>query len=126
MKLRLGIAITLIVVCVGFALYCIARLNNGAQELEQALKTAMAAAVNETPDWQVATDEVTRLWQRERGFLHILLPHTNLNELEWAIGALPEYLALGDRELFIEHSVRGLQCLRTIREMERLSLGNIF
>ena len=126
MKLRLGVAVGLIVLSVGFALYCILRLDSAAGELERAIETAMAAAVNETPDWPAATEEVTRIWQRERGFLHILLPHANLNELEWAIGALPLYLALGDRELFIEHSVRGLQCLNTIREMERPSLGNIF
>jgi|GEM_PF-1502721 len=126
MKLRLGVAIGLIVLSVGFALYCIARLNNAADELEQALETAMAAALEQSPNWFAATEEVLRIWQRERGFLHILLPHANLNELEWAIGALPMYLELDDRDLFVEHSIRGLQCLNTIREMERPSLGNIF
>ena len=126
MKLRLSVAIGLIVLSVGFALYCILRLNAAAEELTHALESAMAAAVEQSPAWGPATEEVLRLWQRERGFLHILLPHANLNELEWAIGALPMYLELGDHELFIEHSIRGLQCLNTIREMERPSLGNIF
>ena len=126
MKLRLGVAIGLIVLSVGFALYCILRVNTAAEELTHALETAMAAALEQSPDWPAATEEVQRLWQRERSFLHILLPHANLNELEWAIGALPMYLELGDHALFIEHSIRGLQCLNTIREMERPSLGNIF
>ena len=126
MKLRLSVAIGLIVLSVAFALYCVLRVNAATAELEQAIETAMAAALEQSPAWGPATDEVLRIWQRERAFLHILLPHTNLNELEWAIGALPRFFELGDHELFIEHSVRGLQCLNTIREMERPSLGNIF
>jgi len=126
MKLRLSIAIGLIVLSVAFALYCVLRVNAASAELEQALKTAMAAALEQSPAWAPATDEVLRIWQRERSFLHILLPHTNINELEWAIGALPMYLALGDHGLFVEHTIRSLQCLNTIREMERPSLGNIF
>jgi len=126
MKVRLVASIVLIVVALGFAFYCLWRVESTAQTLAEALETAMVAAHTQAPNWQEATDEVVRLWESQRAFLHILMPHQNINELEWAIGALPFYLELGDVDLFVEHSVRGLQCLNTIREMERPTLGNIF
>jgi len=126
MKLRVGVAIALIVLAVGFALYCIFRVNRATDELAAAIETAMTAALEQSPEWEYVTQDLVRLWQRERAFLHILLPHMNLNELEWAIGSLPTYQRLGDHALFVEQSVRGLQCLQTIREMERPTLGNIF
>ena len=126
MKLRVGISIGLIVLAVGFALYCIFRVNRAALELSAAVETAMDAAIQDAPNWQEATDEVIQIWERERGFLHILFPHVNINELEWAIGAMQHFQRLGDHALFIEQSVRSLQCLNTIREMERPTFGNIF
>jgi len=126
MKLRLAIAITLIALSLGGALFCLAHLNRVTDELAEAIGTAMAAATVEAFDWEAATDEVMRLMERHESFLHILLPHVNLNELEWAVGALPEYLKQRDKALYIEQCVRGLQCVNTIREMERPSLGNIF
>ena len=126
MKLRLTIAITLIALSVGMAVFCMLRLNRVTDELSAAIETAMAAAALESPDWQSATDEVMRLWERDQGFMHILLPHVNLNELEWTLGALPLYLQQRDKALYIEQCVRGLQCVKTVREMERPTLGNVF
>jgi len=126
MKSRLITAIVLLVVSVGAAIFCVLHLNRCAKELGGALETALASAATQSPAWEDATGEVLRLWERDREFLHVLLPHVNLNELEWTIGALPEYLAQRDKALYVEQCVRGLQCLNTVREMERPSLGNIF
>lgn len=126
MKIRVGISIGLIVLALSFAFYCILRLNRATDELRQATEAALLAATEQSPDWLAATDEVARLWERERGFMHILFPHMNINELEWSIGAMQHYQRLGDHALFIESSVRALQCLNTVREMERPTLGNIF
>jgi len=101
-------------------------VNRIAQELGGALETALACAVKESFGWEEATQEVERIWDKHEGFLHILLPHVNLNELEWTIGALPAYLEQRDKALYVEQCVRGLQCVNTVREMERPSWGNIF
>ncbi|MCL2195624.1 MAG: DUF4363 family protein [Oscillospiraceae bacterium] len=126
MKLRLITAICLIVLAVGFSVFCLAYVNRTTRQLTHALELALEAAQEQSPAWADATEDVTRLWQRSRSFLHVLFPHQNLNELEWAVGALPKYQRMGDAPLFIEHAVRGLQTVNTIREMERLTLGNIF
>jgi hypothetical protein len=126
MKSRLITAIALLAVSVGAAVLCVVHVNKCADELGGALETALASAATESPGWEDATGEVLRVWEEHGEFLHILLPHVNLNELEWTIGALPEYLAQRDRPLFVEQCVRGLQCLETVREMERPSWGNIF
>ena len=126
MKLRLGIAAALIALAVGAAVFCLLRLNTITDELTGAVETAMAAAATESPYWEAATEEVIRLLKRHEGFMHILLPHVNLNELEWTLGALPVYLEQRDKALYIEQCVRGLQCVNTVREMERLSWGNVF
>ena len=126
MKLRLAVAIGLIMLCVGMAIFSLFRLDASAREISWAIEIAMHAAIEESPGWEAATDEVIRLLERDKGFMHILLPHVNLNELEWAIGSLPEYFRQSDKALYVEMCVRGLQCLNTIREMERPNLGNIF
>ncbi|MDR2525923.1 MAG: DUF4363 family protein [Oscillospiraceae bacterium] len=126
MKLRLIVSICLLVLALGAALGFGAYLDYSAQTLNAALQHALDAALRQSPDWQSATAEVERLWARDKGVLHILLPHVNLNELEWALGTLPEYLRERDAALYVEQCVRSIQCLRTIRETERPSLGNIF
>jgi len=126
MKSRLITAIALLVVAVGTAVFCMLHVNRCAGELTDALEAALTCAATESPEWEEATGEVLRVWDRHENFLHILLPHVNLNELEWTIGALPAYLEQRDKALYIEQCVRGLQCVNTVREMERPSWGNIF
>jgi len=126
MKLRLLLAICLLVISVGTAVFCLAHLNRCTDALTEAIETAMRCAATESTQWAPATGEVERLWERHKEFLHILLPHINLNELEWALGALGEYQKQGDVPLYIEQCVRGLQCVNTVREMERPNWGNIF
>jgi len=126
MKSRLITAIALLVLSLGMAVFCVFHVGKIAKELGGALETAMACAAAESPGWEEATDEVLRVWDKHEGFLHILLPHVNLNELEWTIGALPAYLEQRDKTLYLEQCVRGLQCVKTVREMERPSWGNIF
>ncbi len=126
MKLRLIIAVCLLVVSVGAALGFAAFLDHSARELETALNVALEAALSESQDWDDATQEVDRLWRRDKEWIHVLLPHINLNELEWALQTLPEYRRQNEAELYIEQCVRSIQCVRTIREMERPTFGNVF
>ena len=126
MKLRMVLAIGLLAVSVGLAVFCLVHLDRRTDALTEALETAMRCAATHSPDWALATGEVRRLWERDRNFLHILLPHINLNELEWALGSLGEYQKQGDAALYIEQCVRGLQCVNTVREMETPNWGNIF
>ena len=126
MKLRIVIAAALMAAAIGTAVVCVLRLNACTKEMSGAIETALARAVTDDPGWEAASEEVARLWERDDEFLHTLLPHVNLNELEWALGAMPEYLGQRDRALYAEQCVRALQCLRTIRDMERPSWGNIF
>ncbi|MDR3312844.1 MAG: DUF4363 family protein [Oscillospiraceae bacterium] len=126
MRIRLIAAICLLVFALGAALGFAAFLEHAAKELETALTTALEDALTESPGWETATQEVTRLWARDKGLMHVLLPHVNLNELEWALGTLPEYQREQEATLYVEQCVRGIQCIRTIREMERPTIGNIF
>ena len=126
MKIRLIVAISLLALCVGGALFCMLHTKRCAGELTRSLETALAASAIEGVNWAEATSEALAIWERDRNFYHILLPHVNLNELEWALGSLPEYLVRREQKLYIEQCVRAIQCVNTIREMEMPSLGNIF
>jgi hypothetical protein len=126
MKLRLIVALCLLVVSLATALGFAAFLDHSTEELESALTNALEAALTEAPNWEAATNEITRLWERDKGLMHVLLPHVNLNELEWALGTLPEFEREQEATLYVEQCVRGLQCIKTVREMEMPSWGNIF
>ena len=126
MKLRLIIAICLLVASLGTAIGFVTFLNRSANALEAALTEALEASLTESADWEAKTLEVVRLWERDKEVIHVLLPHINLNELEWALGTLPEYQKERETTLYIEQCVRGIQCVRTIREMEKPTWGNVF
>jgi len=126
MKIRMIVAIILLVICIGGAFFCMLHAKRRAGELAESLETALAASVIEGENWAAATSEALAIWERDRSFYHILLPHVNLNELEWALGSLPEYLVRREQKLYIELCVRAIQCVNTIREMEMPSFGNIF
>jgi len=126
MKTRLILTISLLAVCVGTAIFCMLHAGRRADVLASHLETAMAAAAIEGENWATATRDVLQTWERDSGFYHVLLPHVNLNELEWALGSMPEYLVQREQKLYIEMCVRAIQCVRTIREMETPNWGNIF
>ena len=126
MKARMITAIALLGLSVGMAVFSMLYVERCAGALEGALEKAMACTSMESTAWAAASDDVERVWARHKGFLHILLPHAVLNELEWAVGALPLHLEQRDKAMFVEQCVRGLQCLNTLREMERVSWGIIF
>ena len=126
MKARLIVAICLLTLSVGLAVFSMFHLYNCADELTYALETTMQSAALQSPNWPGTVDELQRVWDRHSSFFHIMQPHINLNELEWVIGSLKEYQQRGDVALFIEQCVRGLQCVKTIRDTERPNWGNIF
>ena len=125
MKTRLVVAICLLAVCLATALFCVWQLEARAKALQEGLEFALETALLDEPSAEI-TEEVLRIWRKSRPFLHILLPHMSLNELEWALGSLPEFQRQGERMLYIEHCVRAIQCVKTVREMERLNWSNVF
>jgi len=126
MKIRIIAASILLVICIGAPVFCMLHAKKCAGELSGQLETALAAAAVESTDWEKATQEATRIWERDKSFYHILLPHSNLNELEWSLGSLTEYLTQGEQKLYIEQCVRAMQCVNTLREMETPTWGNVF
>lgn len=126
MKARIITAIALLVLCVGMAVFDMLYVNQCAKELEAGLESCVAAAVARSPEWEDITNQTLRIWERDKSFYHILMPHTILNELEWTLGAIPEFLDQKDAALYIEQCVRGLQCLKTIREMEIPTWSTVF
>jgi len=126
MKIRIIVASILLVICIGIPIFCMLHAKKCAGELSAQLETALAAAAIESANWGEATQEATRIWERDKPFYHILLPHANLNELEWSLGSLTEYLAQDEQKLYIEQCVRAMQCVNTLREMETPTWGNVF
>lgn len=126
MKFRLAAAIVLLAASIASAAFCLAHINKCTDELDSALQAALACAAAQSDGWEDATAHVLRIWQSDRDFYHILLPHTNINELEWSIGSLPDFLAQRESKAYVEQCIRGLQCVKTVREMERVTWGSVF
>jgi hypothetical protein len=119
-------SILLLTGAIGAALVCGAHLEKTAGQLAAALTEGMVAAADETADLEPYAQKVKAIWDKNDAFYHCLLPHSSLNELEWTLGTLEGYTAPEERELFFESCVRGLQCVATLREMEKPTWGNIF
>jgi hypothetical protein len=126
MKLRLVISSLLVTCALGTAVLCGLHLKNFGKTFAAQLEAAAQSGIAQNETWDAATQTVLETWSRNEAFLHILLPHPNINELEWAVSALPDYCRQREPELYLEQCVRALSCLETILEMEKPRLGNIF
>ncbi|MDR1463908.1 MAG: DUF4363 family protein [Oscillospiraceae bacterium] len=126
MKLRTGIAVGLLAVCLAAALGTHRLLDRRTEALTGALQTALQSALDDAPDWSGNTEEVLAQWERCKGLMHVMLPHISLNELELSLGSLRKYCEEKKTDLYLEQCLRGIECVRIVREMERPLPGNIF
>jgi hypothetical protein len=125
-KLRLTAAVLFLVLALGTAIGCGIHLDRLSEKMSAQLEEAIAACVQKAPDWAEQTDAVTKTWEKNKGFLHVMLPHQNINELEWAITSLKSYCDKREATLYLEQCVRALGCVATIVELEKPNFGNIF
>ena len=93
---------------------------------EEELAVARRAA--ETADYSGATAALDRLkegWQRRQVYLHIIVPHNEVDQAQELIDLCRLALRRQDKDAFLTAAVRLQSQLDLLREIEQLSIKNV-
>ncbi len=71
------------------------------------------------------TEKVVEAWYDSSAFLHSLVAHEGMDELEKSITSLPLLVEHSDREEYINECIRAVNQIDNLIDSERLNIGNV-
>jgi len=71
------------------------------------------------------TRKVVEAWYDSSAFLHSLVAHEGMDELEKSITSLPLLIRHSDREEFRNECIRALNQIDNLIDSERINIGNV-
>lgn len=71
------------------------------------------------------THKVVESWYASSAFLHSLVAHEGMDELEKSITSLPLLLEHSDREEFVNECIKAVNQIDNLIDSERLNIGNV-
>lgn len=71
------------------------------------------------------TMTVVEAWQESSAFLHSLVAHEGMDELEKSITSLPLLLEHSDREEFRNECIKAVNQINNLIDSEKLNIGNV-
>lgn len=71
------------------------------------------------------TQKVVAAWYDSSAFLHSLVAHEGMDELEKSITSLPLLIEHSDREEFRNECIRAVNQINNLIDSERLNIGNV-
>ena len=71
------------------------------------------------------TLKVVESWNGSSAFLHSLVAHEGMDELEKSITSLPLLIKHSDREEFRNECIRAVNQINNLIDSERLNIGNV-
>ncbi len=83
---------------------------------------------SEISDGEILKKETLRVvddWYASSAFLHSLVAHEGMDELEKSITSLPLLLEHSDREEFINECIKAVNQIDNLIDSERLNIGNV-
>lgn len=119
MNKRILISVVLLIIAAALSVTSFFVLQSRFSALGEALQNAIYADVP-TPD---VNGRIADAWRRCAGSAQILLPHSDLTELQTAVECLPEFI--GQPTVWRNTCVRCLHLLEGVRNSLLPSAGNI-
>jgi len=123
---RLWISVAILLTMLGTTLGNSWYLNNLISDFSQNLSSAHRLAARD--DWASAreiTQQVTEHWQEHDFYLHVMLPHRDIDEIHLTFQEIEEYLELEETDQYNATSAKLITQLGLLAEMEQLNLKNI-
>ncbi len=72
------------------------------------------------------TRKVVEEWYESSAFLHSLVAHEGMDELERSITSLPLLIRHSDREEFRNECIRAVNQIENLIDSEKINIGNVF
>lgn len=123
---RLAAALCVLAVLLGGTLANSGYLNALMTRLDRALQDAQTHAL--AGDWEQArqvTRQVTERWERHDAYLHIMLPHRDIDSIHLTLCEIREYLTLEETDQYTAANARLMAQLGLLAEMEQLNWKNV-
>lgn len=116
------ILLTMLVSTLGNSWY----LNNLISDFEQKLTAAHELSAHD--NWDTSrqiTEQVVEHWQEHDFYLHVMLPHRDIDDIHLTFREVQEYLKLEETDQYNAANAKLIAQLGLLAEMERLNWKNI-
>ena len=123
---RLWISVAILFVMLGATLANSWFLNNLISGFTQNLTSAHQLAAQD--HWSTAreiTQQVAEHWQEHDFYLHVMLPHRDIDDIHLTFQEVEEYLELVETDQYNAANAKLIAQLGLLAEMEQLNLKNI-
>lgn len=123
---RLWISLVLLFAMLGSTLGNSRYLNGLISEFKEQLTYAHELSAHD--HWDTArqiTQQVVEHWQAHDFYLHVMLPHRDIDEIHLIFREVDEYLKLEEADQYNAANAKLIAQLELLAEMEQLNLKNI-
>ena len=120
--IAVGILLAMLGATLGNSRYIDHTVSGFVEQLTAAHKQAAA------DNWENAarlTRQVTDHWQRHDFYLHVMLPHRDIDDIHMTFREVEEYLKLEEADQYNAANAKLITQLELLAEMEQLNLKNI-
>ena len=123
---RVVIAVLLLSAAVSVSVWSNIIFENKMEHFSKAVESLIS--YSEEPDGEILEKETRKVvddWYASSAFLHSLVAHEGMDELEKSITSLPLLLEHSDREEFINECIKAVNQIDNLIDSERLNIGNV-
>ena len=123
---RIIIALILLISAVSVSVWSNVSFEKNMESFSVALNNLISYSENADDEkLKEETREVVDAWYDSSPFLHSLVAHEGMDELEKSITSLPLLLEHSDREEFINECIKAVNQIENLIDSEKLNIGNI-
>lgn len=123
---RIIIALILLISAVSVSVWSNISFEKNMKQFSDALEHLIFCSENSgDKKLEEETYKVVDAWYDSSPFLHSLVAHEGMDELEKSITSLPLLLEHSDREEFINECIKAVNQINNLIDSERLNIGNV-
>lgn len=123
---RIVIALILLITAVSVSVWSNISFEKSMESFSVSLKELISYSENaDNEKLEEETLKVVEAWRDSSAFLHSLVAHEGMDELEKSITSLPLLLKHSDREEFVNECIKAVNQIDNLIDSERLNVGNV-
>ena len=123
---RIIIAFILLLSAISVSVWSNISFEEHMEEFSSAIKHLISYSEKSSDEkLEEETRKVVDAWYDSSAFLHSLVAHEGMDELEKSITSLPLLLEHSDREEFRNECIRAVNQINNLIDSERLNIGNV-
>ena len=123
---RIIIALLLLISAISVSVWSNITFEKNMEYFSYSLKNLISYSENSDDEKLLKeTMTVVEAWQESSAFLHSLVAHEGMDELEKSITSLPLLLEHSDREEFRNESIKAVNQINNLIDSEKLNIGNV-